>query len=219
MGFTSWIFSANRCKEFESNSWYFIADMYTEYIHNDNLIHMYSFEDYIHNFSDEYDIEFKQVNMDKIINYVHDNTIIDEFGHHTIFKEHESWCSSGACFHKTVEDITNDEEKELTKTGVIKLAKYAYDSLKFIPVCITHAYKELPSESELHLISCDGVEIMEENETLRRIPTFESGSLYESKDRLDDSQYYAYDSLLSCCLNVLDDIDFDSQIVFYEGGW
>lgn len=219
MGFNSGIYIAEKNDKF-NNEDYLIADSYyswdREPVNKKNYI---TFCDYTVAMNPWFK-DITEERCSKCKDYAIKNEKKDEFGSPTVFKTVESWCSDGWYFHTKISSIIKDNE--ITKDNVFKIINWVLNQINNNFKHIMPERSFIIKDEDNDIIEsrpCDGIEVVDEDGSIERIYNYDSlyeSTLYKSKF-MDISEYNACTRLLNAMIFILENVDFDKQIVIYEG--
>ena len=219
MGFESSIYIAKRLNDMKSED-YLIANQYYSWDREaTNKKNYFTFYDYIKAMEPWFKNITEEI-CNKCFGYAVLNETKDEFGNPTVFKTVESWCSDGWCFHTKISSIIKDNE--ITKDNVFKIIHWVLDQINnnFKHIMPERAFIIKDEDNDvIESRQCDGIEVVDEDGNIERLYNYDSlyeSTLYKSKF-MDISEYNACIKLLNAMVFILENVDFDKQIVIYEG--
>ena len=138
----------------------------------------------------------------------------------------ESWCSAGRYFNDWFIEHCNDGvddcklHKELTRDLMLEALAYVTDFLEKHQLeewSVVNAFKENAETGEKTIIPCDGIEIQNEKGLIKRI--------YSDCDPIyfgvgyDSEEFNTFLRLKSTLQDMLINVDFEKEMVYYFTSW
>lgn len=176
----------------------------------------------------------------EIIEFFRDHRTPDEFGKLHIFKEYAMWCSNGSGeMYEWFDNLGKENTSkyglhiELTKEDIVHFMNFCWSQIeKVLPIeCeLKYAYKYIPAKNEdgeedweedpeIKMIPCDGIELTFEDGATRRIDGGSGLTFMFPKTYGDTWMTNGYIYGIQACMNILANVDFEHEVVYYSGGW
>lgn len=165
--------------------------------------------------------------------------LVEENGYKSTSKSYNYWCSNGSnAIYDWFAALKKDNPEkyglyvELTKDDILAFLEFCWKKLSdYLPkeCSVNYAFKYIYDtededkfeEPEIRLIPCDGIEVQfTETGLVKRIETSpEYGEIMLPDKYYDSWEMSGYIVGIEGCLKVLQTADFETQKVYYSGGW
>lgn len=159
----------------------------------------------------------------------------DTFDYGEVYTVYQWWCSDARSFDYKMSDILKHSQdsdglyrEELTRDGVVELLKWVREELdkySFKRVYCDKSFREIYDDdfyepSEIILVPCDGIEVIDEDGNIKRISCdYESSDIFISKDKYyDEWEVNGLKKLEETLINILIDFNFEDEMLFYISG-